>query len=335
MVKDIKDQFIETIPVERQAFFWVGLYYYLTKAAVACPNGEQVIRKAVRAYGAERSVRRRNIVLAKGWPINLVSLFTNGDLNGDERFEQDDSQCVLTEELRRHIVTRCPDAEMWSQLGDDETKLGRIYCEEVHHTLYGCFDDAVQVNLCETITHGDPVCRFCIYCNKSNQKPREDAPYVPEVWEDTGKDGIKCNFTMFALLYYHLAKEIAERLGQDILEIGIKAFAEQRGKRLKELDRRSNRASTVDSLLKNGDLFLDPRFDVKMEKINAGYKVAVKRCVFAEVQACHGAADLGRVYCAILYKELLEAYNPKLKVAVEHSLCAGSKECQLLFTEGA
>lgn len=335
MDKDIKEQVIETIPVEQQAFFWVGLYYYLTKAAVACSEGEQVIRRAIREYGAERSKRRRNIVLEKGLPTNLLSLFTNGDLPGDERFEQDDSQCVLTEEYRKHIVTRCPDAEMWTQLGDDESKLGRIYCEEVHHTLYGCFDEAVQVNLCETITHGDPVCRFYIYCNKANQKPQLDEPYIPQVWEDTGRDGIKCNFTMFALLYYHLAKAIFENLGLDILKSGIKAFAEQRGKRLREIDRRLKRASTVESLLTNGDLFLDHRFDLTVEHLAEGCQVTVRRCVFAEVQSCHEAASLGNLYCSMLYHELLIAYNPKLKVQVKHSICDGSKECQLLFTEGA
>ena len=129
--KAIEKQYIETIPVERQAFFWVGLYYYLARAAFEKPQGEAVIREATRQYGRERSRRRRNIVLAKGLEPNLLNLFHNGDLNGDERFVSDPERSSLTEELRKHIVTRCPDAEMWKELGDEETHgVGKAVGEE-------------------------------------------------------------------------------------------------------------------------------------------------------------------------------------------------------------
>ncbi|XOQ51794.1 MAG: hypothetical protein ACFWT7_00205 [Succiniclasticum sp.] len=329
-MKDITEQFIETEPVERQAFFWVGLYYYLTRAALQFPQGERVIRQAVREYGKERSLRRRHIVLSKGLEPNLLSLFTNGDLPGDTRFQNDKERSSLSEEVRHHIVTRCPDAEMWKELGDDETHIGQIYCEEVHHTLYGCFDDGVQVNLCETITHGDPICRFFIYCRKANQHPQHDEPYIPQSWEDTGSDGIKCNFTMFALLYNHLAKNIVEYLGIDVLKKGIKDFAHQRGLRLKELCRRNKRNPGIRALLEDGDLFLDPRCKPDIEYEPGKAIVKVKRCVFAEVQNTH--AKLGGIYCSLLYKELLKAYREDLKVEVKASRCSGSEYCCLVFS---
>lgn len=335
MSKDIKDQFIETIPVERQAFFWVGLYYYLARAAFRLPGGEAVIREATRSYGKERARRRRHIILSKGLKPNLVSLFQNGDLNGDERFISDPKQSSLTEELRRHIVLRCPDAEMWKELGDEETHIGRTYCEEVHHTLYGGFDDAVQVNLCETITHGDPVCRFYIYCRKSNQHPQNDLPYTPQSWEDTGTDGMKCNFTMFSLFYCHLASHISKKLGMAPLRQGILDFAGQRGRRLRELDRRNGRPTGVLSLLDYGDLFLDPRFKIFRETIPNGVRIHVRRCVFAEVQNCHGTSDLGAFYCSLLYRELVRCYDPRISVRVAACLCCREDhECLLEFTEG-
>ncbi len=332
--KAIEEQYIETIPVERQAFFWVGLYYYLARAAFEKPQGEAVIREATRQYGRERSRRRRNIVLTKGLEPNLLNLFHNGDLNGDERFVSDPERSSLTEELRKHIVTRCPDAEMWKELGDEETHIGQTYCEEVHHTLYGCFDGGVQVNLCETITHGDPICRFYIYCRKANQHPQEDPPYVPQSWEDTGTDGVKCNFTMFSLFYTHLAKQVSEKLGMDTLRKGITDFAAQRGRRLRELDRRAGRAVGIRSLLDHGDLFLDPRFNLIREDIPDGIRLRVRRCVFAEVQKCHEASALGSLYCSILYKELIRQYDPRIHIEVSSSLCSGNRECVLTFTEG-
>lgn len=334
MTKDIRKQFIETEPVERQAFFWVGLYYYLAQAAFAKPNGEKVIREAVRTYGAERGRRRRKIVLAKGLEPNLYTLFTNGDLNGDTRFANDPKQSTLSEEVRHHIVTRCPDAEMWKELGDDATHIGLTYCEEVHHYLYGSFDKGVQVNLCETITHGDPICRFFIYCRKANQGPQDDTPYIPQSWEDTGTDGIKCNFTMFSLFYCHLAQHIAKDLGVAVLKKGLRNFAAQRGKRLHELARRAGRKPTLSYLLSEGDLFLDPRFNVKTYKIYDGIVCKIERCVFAEVQKTHLNAELGNLYCGLLYKELLKAYNPDLKVEVTQTLCGGDAKCCLHFTEG-
>jgi len=332
-MKRIEEQFIETVPVERQAFFWVSLYYYLAKAAFLLPQGEAVIREATRNYGRERAGRRRNIVLQKGLPLDLVSLFTNGDLNGDTRFKADAKRSSLTPELRKHFVTRCPDAEMWQELGDDETHIGQTYCEEVHHTLYGCYDSAVQVNLCETITHGNPICRFYIYLRKANQKVKPNITYEPQVWEDTGADGIRCNFTMFALFYYHLAKNISEKLGMDILKKGLCDFARQRGRRLRELDRRAGRKTGVHSLINEGDLFLDSRFVIRQKAIPLGVELEIDRCVFAEVQLCHDASALGALYCSLLYKELVKAYDPQISIEVVGSLCEGKKQCIIRFTE--
>ena len=108
MGQELEKQFIETEPVEQQAWFWTAMYYYMAKEAIDRHGveGERVIRQAIRDYGKERGRRRRNRVLKKGLDVNLVSLFTNGDLNGDTRFESDESRNVLTEETRRHFVTR-------------------------------------------------------------------------------------------------------------------------------------------------------------------------------------------------------------------------------------
>lgn len=329
MEQNIREQFIETEPVEQQAFFWTAMYYYMAKAAIDRHGleGERVIRQAIRDYGQERGRRRRNRVLKKGLDINLISLFTNGDLNGDSRFEADESRNVLTEETRRHFVTRCPDAEMWARLGDLD--IGQIYCEEIHHYLYGCFDDAVQVNLCETLTNGGDQCRFFINLRKANMKPQTEDDYVPQAWEDCEPDGIACNATMFSLFYYHLASALLKKFGEEAVRKGIEDFAAQRGMRLRELERRKGRTPSAKSLVENGDLFLDPRcsHEIKTEGDN-DVTVCVKRCVFAEVCRCHGGVTEGKMYCERIYQGICDAYQPGLKADVKKCLC-DSDECEI------
>lgn len=332
MGRDIGKEFIETKPVEQQAFFWAAMYYYMAREAIERHGleGERVIRQAIRDYGRERGRRRRNRVLKKGLDINLISLFTNGDLNGDTRFQSDTDRNVLTEETRRHFVTRCPDAEMWARLGG--TEIGAIYCEEVHHYLYGCFDDAVQVNLCETLTNGGDLCRFYINLRKANRKAQAEDDYIPQSWEDCEPDGIACNATMFSLFYYHLASAIREKLDEETVIAGIKAFAAERGQRLRELEQRNNRRPSAQSLAENGDLFLDPRCIKKITvKDSMDVEAEITRCVFAEVCSCHGGAKEGAMYCDLIYQGICDSYLPGMKAETARCMCRGDEKCTIRF----
>ena len=69
MVQELKDQFIETEPVEQQAFFWTAMYYYMAKEAIERHGleGERVIRQAIRDYGRERGRRRRISFVVYKW----------------------------------------------------------------------------------------------------------------------------------------------------------------------------------------------------------------------------------------------------------------------------
>jgi len=332
MERNIQKEFIETEPVEQQAFFWTSMYYFMAKAAIDRHGleGERVIRQAIRDYGRERGRRRRNRVLSKGLDINLISLFTNGDLNGDPRFESYEERNVLTEETRRHFVKRCPDAEVWERLGG--TEIGSIYCEEIHHYLYGCFDDAVQVNLCETLTNGGDQCRFFINLRKANMKPQKEDDYIPQPWEDCEPDGIACNATMFSLFFYHLATAIGEKLDKETVIIAIKEFAAERGRRLRELERRNGKEPSALSLVENGDLFLDPR--CRKEVTSNGSMdatVKVSRCVFAEVCNCHNASEEGALYCDLIYQGICDSYCPGMQAEVSQCMCRGDKECTIRF----
>ena len=73
MGQELEKQFIETEPVEQQAWFWTAMYYYMAKEAIDRHGveGERVIRQAIRDYGKERGRRRRNRVLKKGLDVRL------------------------------------------------------------------------------------------------------------------------------------------------------------------------------------------------------------------------------------------------------------------------
>ena len=128
-----ENRYIETTAPERQQFYWVGLFYFFAKTCIDDhgEKGERVIRQAVRNYGTERGQRMRRIADANGWPIDLVTLFSHGDLIGDPRFEHDDGVKVLTPEVKHSHTTRCPNAEIWASLEDknlgEPLRYGSIY----------------------------------------------------------------------------------------------------------------------------------------------------------------------------------------------------------------
>lgn len=332
----LENQYIETKPAERQQFYWVGMFYFFAKVCIDKHGieGEKVIRQAIRNYGTERGKRMRGIAEGNGWPIDLQTLFNHGDLISDPRFIYDDQFQVLEPEVYHAKCVRCPNAEMWSALEGKELgtplKYGSIYCEEIHHYLYGQFDSAVQVNLCETLTNGGDHCHFYIHCRKANQKNESSPAYITKTWDDFGDDCTASINTMFGLLYYHLAKDVREYLGEETLRECLRAFARHRGERLRELDRRSNVQSTPERLVKDGDIFLDFRFNHKVLSTPLDTKVEVKRCVLSEIWKDHGAEDLGKIFCEEVYKGICETYNPQIAVSVDKTLCEHS-ECVLNF----
>lgn len=328
---NIEDQFIETDPIQKQAFFWVSIYYYLAKVSIDRygKKGEAVIRQAIRDYGEKRGIRRRQKTDALGLEPNLVSLFTNGDLPGDDRFVSDEEKNILTPEMRRHYVLRCPDSEMWSALGGRE--IGQIYCEEIHHTLYGKYDDSVQVNLCETLTQGADCCRFFINMRSANDKGTKYPSLEHKSWDDAGSDGLMCNANAFGLFYSELSLGIKENLDEETLRLGIRAFAKQRGLRIRELNRRAEREDTIDNLLNEGDLFLDKRFQKEiLSKDENHLNIKVSRCVFSEILKENNLSDLGQIYCEEIYRGICEAYNKDIEVDLKSTLF-NIDHCEMCF----
>jgi hypothetical protein len=73
----------------------------------------------------------------------------------------------------------CTFFNVWRDYPDSQ-QIGRIYCEEVHHEIFGAYDPKTQINLSQTLTQGDDRCRFSIYLRPANHVP---PPPWTEEWK--------------------------------------------------------------------------------------------------------------------------------------------------------
>ncbi|MFP4647146.1 MAG: L-2-amino-thiazoline-4-carboxylic acid hydrolase [Candidatus Acetothermia bacterium] len=152
---------------KRCSDYWAYLYYFLAKNLISLGQaGEASLREAIREFGVHRGKILRREVLASGQETTIKSLFENYDLPEDPRFEQD--LIRQDEEVRVSKETRCNFSEVWGEL-EDGWRIGRIYCEEVHHAFYSAFEPAIQVNITQTLTRGDDYCDFVLFLRKANK----------------------------------------------------------------------------------------------------------------------------------------------------------------------
>ena len=148
------------------------MFYYLGRGLLAFGiEGDAALRRAIRRFGRARGLQMREDHQAAGLDINLYNLFTYYDLPDDARFKR--NKIELTAETRLSETLVCTFYNIWTQYPDG-AKIGRIYCEEVHHEIFGGYDEAVQTNLSQTLTQGDDRCRFSIYLRPANRVPEPD-----------------------------------------------------------------------------------------------------------------------------------------------------------------
>lgn len=308
-------QYIEKDPAEKQQFYWVGLFYFLTKTCIdLCgKKGESAARHGVRDYGQARGVRMRGITDSLGLPANLISMSEHYDLMNDPRFDPSKIKTELSEESDKMVYTCCPDADMWGCLPDGH-KIGFIFCEEVHHRIYGGYDPAMQVNLCETLTNGGDCCRFYIYCRKCNQKPYPLAPYQLQTWDDFEGNLIASIHTIFGLMLIHMGKAILEDLDEKTLKEAIYRFGFHRGERMRELHRRESIPFTLTNFLEQGDVFLDPRYKIEKTSTMDTICLHIFRDPLAEMFDTYDAWNVGNIYYETIYNALLDGYGIPFRV---------------------
>lgn len=336
-----KDLYIEEDSRERAQYLWVSIFYFMAKTLIDDfgLEGERVIRKAVRDFGLERAIRKRQRTDAAGLTPDLVAMNSihATDLYSEPRFEKPCGKEFFNLIEPEHSWTKyytCPNNDMWAALEGkkpgDHLSTGVIYCEEVHHYLYAKYDPAIQMNLCDILTKGDECCNFRIHLRKANQMPFDAGEYKAQRWEDFGTDVTASIVSMFSLHFYHYAKAVYDTFGEAELRKIIRLWANERGNRLRELNRRKGQENNVDILVEQGDLFLDPRIGKENITLSADEgKVTVKRCITCELLQDHGADYLAKIFCEEACKGVCETYNSEIKVELEETLACGCDHCSI------
>lgn len=94
------------------------------------------------------------------------------------------------------------------------------------------------------------------------------------------------------------------------------------------------RRAGVGRLIRDGDIFLDFRFQKEDEVLTPGEgKLTVRRCVLAQVWRDHQAEDLGRIFCEEVYRGICETYDPSIQVEIPQTLAEGCSCCRLHLTK--
>lgn len=318
---DFFANYIEEDEAGKAQFLWVSLFYFMAKVCIDeyGVQGEKVIRQAVRDLGTERAVRKRQRSDQLELEPDLVSMTKVIDLYGEPRFSFGKQVSEAKPEEKIIKVYTCPNCNIWARLegkkSGDYLDIGSIYCEEVHHYLYGKYDPAIQVNLCEILTKGDALCNFRLNMRKANMNSYVLPPYEPKSWEDYGEDVTGSIFTVFCLNYYHYGKAIYDTLGKNTLKNGLRNFGRCRGERIRELNRRKGLENNIKNLLDQGDLLLDKREKpVVTMTSEKECRICFSRNILREVLSTHRAEYLLKLYYDEVIGTIIFTYNPELKV---------------------
>lgn len=198
-------------------------------------EGEQALREGTRRYGRDRGRHAQEEHAAKGYKVNMQTLFSIGSgLPKDPRFRRE-LQTLNPEERISHTLV-CPMADIWKAYGERE--IGRIYCEEFHPACYNHYGyDFAHTNLSKTLTQEcDDYCAFNVTLRPQNlpEELREkcfaeyDPGYIAPAYV-TPPVNAKRGFEKLCIkLYYYLLEVALEYLGEpggEAVDFGVLKMA--------------------------------------------------------------------------------------------------------------
>jgi predicted ArsR family transcriptional regulator len=135
------------------------LYYYYAKTLVeelGEEEGKRLIAKAIWAYGEHCGRAVREGVESMGLPPTDENFGKVADL---PKLGWEASTITLPNGEKRPIVTYCPLAAVWEELGAQE--LGRMYCY-VDQAKYHAYNPDYEFTHTKNVLDGDDCCEYCI-----------------------------------------------------------------------------------------------------------------------------------------------------------------------------
>ena len=135
------------------------LHYYFSKAIVdklGEEEGEKLIKEAIWNYGNHCGTAVREGVEALGLPNTEENYNRVRDLPNYGW----EAETVMTEGGEDQVVvTHCPLAATFQELGSEGTALGRLYCH-VDQAKYEAYDPTQTFLHARNVLDGDPYCQF-------------------------------------------------------------------------------------------------------------------------------------------------------------------------------
>ncbi len=142
------------------------IYYYLAREMVDTfgAEGEEALRRAIRAYARDRGAALRSRHQAEGIEINAKSLAEHYDMPGSRTGTFRRTFIQLDEDNRVSETYVCQLAKIWERLGADAgLRIGSIYCDEFHPAMWGEYDSRIKTTLPRLLTKHDAHCRFEVH----------------------------------------------------------------------------------------------------------------------------------------------------------------------------
>lgn len=145
-------------PVAVMKDFYTLLYGFLAQRVIDSfgPEGEQIVRRALRDFGEVRGANLRDRQLHYGLELNMQNLNTYSDLPGDD--EQPTNRQIFEKDSFLSYVHDCDMYELWKEHGLMDAAIA--YCEEIHHAMWATYHEDTVVVQDEILTRGDCRCSF-------------------------------------------------------------------------------------------------------------------------------------------------------------------------------
>jgi hypothetical protein len=138
------------------------MYAAMELIAAFDATGEELVRQAAYAFGAERGGALRARHLEQDIPINLATmhLTLNNERDPLHALFSIRGEAYSSPGVNQFDCTYCPLADIWATEGSQGLRLGYLFDMELHRGLLESFHPGAVVRWDALKTRGDAVCRF-------------------------------------------------------------------------------------------------------------------------------------------------------------------------------
>jgi hypothetical protein len=160
MIEEMELAMSESLPPEAFTETHHALLFgWLAQAIVEAagqPQGEAIVRQAVRRYGAERGGRMAHRAKARGHALTMANYMAYGEWEASPGAAK---QALVEKAPHAKLhVFRCPWHTVWNETG--LLPYGRLYCLEIDKALVSGFNPQLALEVNGTRTNGAEHCEF-------------------------------------------------------------------------------------------------------------------------------------------------------------------------------